>query len=257
LEALPIRISTIREDRHHCHDSKQRKVAIHYERRRHLGGRGSHGDDIGAPVGCDDSTRVRYVANGTFTGFVRFDFVAWDQTAGTNGTKANVANRGGSTPYSVNTDSAFLIVNTAPVLNTAGTPVVDAILVDAPDSTNTGTLIADLIASMEPAGGITDVDPQPKEGIAVTSANQLNGRWQYSTSSSVDWQDFGTGNINKWLLLASDEYTRIRFVPKPGFKGTARLNFIAWTKPAGRMERSSMQAPEGAAPRSVSLRKRR
>jgi len=194
---------------------------------------GATGTTSALLLAANDSTRVRYVANGTFTGFVRFDFVAWDQTAGTNGTKASVANRGGSTPYSVNTDSAFLIVNTAPVLNTAGTPVVDTILVDAPDSTNTGTLISDLIASMEPAGGITDVDPQPKEGIAVTSANQLNGRWQYSTSSSVDWQDFGTGNINKWLLLASDEYTRIRFVPKPGFKGTARLNFIAWDQTSG------------------------
>ncbi|MCA9093791.1 MAG: hypothetical protein KDA68_09915 [Planctomycetaceae bacterium] len=181
----------------------------------------------------DGATRVRYVANGTFTGFVRFDYIAWDQSAGTNGTKTDVTNRGGSTPFSVATDSALLVVNTAPVLDTDGTPILSTILTNSPDASNTGDLIQDIIASMAPNGGITDVDPKAEQGIAITSANQLNGRWQFSLDNGSSWTDYGTGNINRWLLLASDDSTRLRFVPKPDFKGTARLNFIAWDQTSG------------------------
>lgn len=184
-------------------------------------------------LAADASTRVRYLANGSFTGYVRFDFVAWDQSAGTNGTKVNATTRGGSTPFSVATDSALLILNTAPVLNTAGTPVLDTIPTNAPEATNQGNLIKDIISSMSPNGGITDADPQSKQGIAITSANQLNGRWQYSLDNGSTWTDYGTGNVNRWLLLASDNSTRLRFLPKTDFKGTARLNFIAWDQTAG------------------------
>lgn len=194
---------------------------------------GATGTSSALLLAGDGATRIRYVATGTFTGYVRIDFVAWDQSGGTNGTKANATTRGGSTPFSVNGDSALLIVNTAPVLNPNGTPTLNTIPVNAPESSNAGTLIKDLISSMSPQGGITDADPKAERGIAVTFASQLHGRWQYSTSSTVDWIDFGTGNINKWLLLASDETTRIRFLPKPGFQGATRLNFIAWDQTTG------------------------
>lgn len=184
-------------------------------------------------LAADATTRVRYLANGVFTGFVRFDFVAWDQTTGTNGTKTNVTTRGGTTPYSINTDSAFLIINTAPVLDADGDPTLDSIPTNVSSSSNTGTLVSELIVSMSPEGGITDVDPGAKKGIAVTSASQLNGRWQYSTDDGSTWTEFGTGNINKWLLLASDDSTRVRFTPKTGFEGSVRLNFIAWDQTTG------------------------
>ena len=108
-------------------------------------------------------------------------FRAWDQTTGANGGTANVSTNGGTTAYSTATETAAITVNAvndAPVLDNTGTMTVTAINED--ETNPAGITIANLIAS---AGGdrITDADAGAVEGIAVTTVDNTNGTWQYST----------------------------------------------------------------------------
>jgi len=72
-------------------------------------------------------------------------------------------------------------VNDAPVLDNLGAMTLSNIIEN--DTTNQGDLVSDIIAS---AGGdrITDVDAGAVEGIAVTSVDDSNGTWEYSTAAS-------------------------------------------------------------------------
>ena len=117
---------------------------------------------------------------------------AWDQTTGANGGTANVSTNGGTTAYSTATETAAITVNgvnDAPVLDNTGTMTVTAINED--ETNPAGITIANLIAS---AGGdrITDVDAGAVEGIAVTTVDNTNGTWQYSTNGGGSWSAFGT-----------------------------------------------------------------
>jgi RHS repeat-associated protein len=180
-------------------------------------------------LAADDKTRIRYVPNSGFTGEAKIAFVAWDRSTGVNGGTANVASRGGTTPYSLNYDYASVTVNTAPVLNTAGSPTLDPIMVNIPNANNVGTLVSTLISRMSPLGGITDVGTGVLKGIAVVGlTGTTNGIWQFSLNNGSSWSEIAaTGSINA-RLLAADSKTRIRFVPNPGFTGTATFAFVAW-----------------------------
>ncbi|MCP4696818.1 MAG: hypothetical protein GY862_08205 [Gammaproteobacteria bacterium] len=121
------------------------------------------------------------------------------------------------------------ILNDAPVLDNSGAPNFARINED--DFTNSGDLVSNMIASILPAPPdlITDTDTGNPEGIAVTSVDNSNGAWQYSTNNGTEWADFAAVSDDAAVLLASDADTRIRFVPAADFYGTvAGFGFRAW-----------------------------
>ena len=161
-----------------------------------------------------------------------FDFRAWDQSAGTAGSLADASLPGPTQPFSVASDTASIVVtavNDAPTLDNAG----DLTLVDVAesDANPAGDSVASILAS---AGGdpIADVDAGALQGIAVTSAFDSNGSWQYSTDNGTIWTAFGPVSDASAVLL--DTAARVRFVPDTGYVGPAGdLAFRAWDQSTG------------------------
>jgi len=120
--------------------------------------------------------------------------------------------------------------NDAPVLDSSGSMALNEI--NAGQTNNPGTLVADLIAS---AGGnrITDQDAGAVEGISIIAANTANGTWQFSTNGGATWQALGSVSSGSARLLAAD--ARIRFVPNLLYSGTITnaLTFRAWDQTSG------------------------
>ncbi|MFO1020743.1 MAG: hypothetical protein U0903_08610 [Planctomycetales bacterium] len=180
--------------------------------------------------------RIRFLPNADFVGAAGIGFIAWDQTTGTNGGTADTSVHGGSSAFSEAKDYAFVgvkpdpNVNHAPILNPAGEPKLPPVQEGAP---NNGGTIAGLIASMGPQGGIKDIDEGAKLGIAIIGADGKNGKWQFSTDDGATWTDLGETGPNKARLLAAADGTRLRFLPKPGFFGTAGICFVAWDQTTG------------------------
>jgi hypothetical protein len=124
-----------------------------------------------------------------------------------------------------------VILNHAPVLTPNLTQALPAISENA--ETNEGMSVAALVLD----GSITDPDGVSVEAVAVTSVDNTNGVWQYSTDKGLTWYDmtWETGKVvdlgtNARLL---DSEHRIRFVPNPGFDGKATITFRAWDRSEG------------------------
>ncbi|MBF0094465.1 MAG: DUF4347 domain-containing protein, partial [Alphaproteobacteria bacterium] len=121
----------------------------------------------------------------------------------------------------------------APVLASSTTAAaLTTIAEDVADGANTGTTVATLIAD----GRITDVDvTTAPEAIAISTATNTNGTWQYKIGSgSGAWTAFDfTTNAGKALLLDSTD--NIRFVPTADTNGTLNngITFYAWDKTTG------------------------
>jgi len=120
--------------------------------------------------------------------------------------------------------------NTAPTLNTAGSPTLNAVDEDTGD--NPGTLISAILSSSAGVNTITDPDPGAAEGIAITAAVSTNGTWEYSLDGST-WNALGAPTTGEARLLAADAATRLRFVPKANYNGSASFTFLAWDLSGG------------------------
>ncbi|KAF0284940.1 hypothetical protein BA899_07465 [Spiribacter sp. SSL99] len=126
-------------------------------------------------------------------------------------------------------DPTVTLVNDAPVLDSTEDPSLSAIAEDIPDANNAGTVVSAIVVD----GSVTDEDGSAAEAIHVTTVDETNGSWQFSTDSGSSWTaiDFSGGNPGQGLLLdASDE---IRFTPNADFNGSADLTFGAWDKSTG------------------------
>jgi fibronectin-binding autotransporter adhesin len=183
-------------------------------------------------LAADGVTRLRFIPNLGYSGTVAagITFVAWDQTAGTNGGTIDTEVTGGTTAFSTASATASLVVtpgNLAPTL--LGTNNLSSQLEN--NSGRSGTLVKALVS-----GEITDPDLNAAQGIAVTGANTANGSWQYSTSgSNGPWLSLGSVSTSSARLLAADNTTLVRFVPNSNFSGTvaAALTFRAWDQTSG------------------------
>ncbi len=200
-------------------------------------------------LAADGTTRIRFVPNADFNGTIAaaLTFRAWDRTSSINGSLASTTPNGGTTAFSLATDTASQTVNPvndAPVLDATGSPSLSAINED--DTTSAGTLITSLISSGG-SGYISDVDAGALQGLAITAADTTSGSWQYTTDGTT-WLALGAvSNINA-RLLAADGTTRIRFVPNADFNGTiaAALTFRAWDRTSGTMAASPAPPPTAA-----------
>jgi len=196
---------------------------------------GTTGNSDARLLAADPNTRLRFVPTPGYKGNASFAFAAWDRTSGANGGTANVASRGGTTPYSLVYDyGSISVTNAAPVLDTSGNPALQPISVNMPNMNNHGTLISDLIASMGPSGSITDSDTGSVQGIAINGLGNLaNGAWEFSINDGTNWTAVGTTGNSNARLLAADPNTRLRFVPNSGFRGNAIFAFVAWDRTTG------------------------
>jgi hypothetical protein len=131
------------------------------------------------------------------------------------------------------TGQNFTSLNHAPVLFTPAYPTLASILEDTPPASNMGTLISTVIASVLPIDLVTDDDTGASEGIAVISADNTHGAWQYSLDNGATWSDLGSPTLSASRLLASDTLTRLRFLPASHFYGSANITLRAWDRTSG------------------------
>ena len=127
---------------------------------------------------------------------------------------------------------AINAVNDAPVLDNSGNMTLSAINED--DLNSNGNSVTSIIKSAESSGEdrITDADKGALEGFVVIESSSANGAWEYSINSGISWQAFGLVSNTSGVLL--DGAARIRFVPNPGFSGSAGLLVRAWDQSGGR-----------------------
>ena len=170
-----------------------------------------------------DMVRFRADASAT-TGTAALSFRAWDQFAqfpGAVGQKVLV--RG--TAFSKTTEIITVAVeNTAPSLDTSGSPTLPTIKQNA--KPGAGVLVSSLLGT-----SITDPDAKALKGIAITFADNANGKWQYLLGGK--WLDIGTVSNDAVLVLSST--TRIRFAPNATFAGDATIQFKAWDRTTGQI----------------------
>jgi hypothetical protein len=159
-------------------------------------------------------------------------FLAWDQTTGSAGTCVPVWSRGGYTPFSESAGTAQLrvrFVNTASPVMAPGQNYTNTIPEDIADASNTGFLVADLMANRA-----TDVDGN-NLGAAIGYCLDNHGTWQYRLASASVWQNVQwTGSLARRRMLDPD--SRIRFRPDPNWNGTVpppSLQVHAWDRTFG------------------------
>ena len=123
-------------------------------------------------------------------------------------------------------------VNDAPVLDNSGDMSLPSINED--DVNSSGASVKAIIDSAQQHGEdrITDVDRDALEGMAIIEATSGNGTWQYSVTAGATWLTFPAVSNTSAVLL--NEMSRIRFVPAPGYSGSASFAFRAWDQSAGR-----------------------
>ncbi|QEG40277.1 DUF4347 domain-containing protein [Roseimaritima ulvae] len=129
--------------------------------------------------------------------------------------------------------------NSAPVLDATQSPVLDSQTEDdgAPSGA-VGTLVSSLVDFASPAGqvdNVTDSNPTPSLGIAITAANTTNGTWYYSTDAGSNWNALGAVSDANARLLAADANTRIYFHSDANYNGTIAdaITFRAWDQTTG------------------------
>ena len=168
---------------------------------------------------------IRFVPDPNWNGVVTVTAVAWDTTDNsTSGSYINAQSSSNTDAFSSGTTVitiSVLPVNDVPVL--PETPLnLTTILED--DRTSYGDSVLSLIQN------VTDFDVTEEFGIAVISADQMNGTWQFTADGGVSWAEFGEVNESSALLIQSlpEDMHRVRFVPNPDFNGVSSFRFLAW-----------------------------
>ena len=112
-------------------------------------------------------------------------------------------------------------VNDAPVLDNSGRLT----LVPRVRASAIGHSIVTFIADR-----VSDVDVNAARGIAVVGTTG-KGQWQFTLDNGKSWTPMGQLTRDAALLVRDTD--RIRFVPRPGFAGTASLTYHAWDRTSG------------------------
>jgi ELWxxDGT repeat protein len=187
---------------------------------------------------ADAASRIYFKPNTNFQGSVAITFRAWDRVGGTNGALISTLANGGGTTFSSATDTAAVLVNNAPDLDTTKSPTLTSIPRNSGNPVGAvGTLVSKLVDFKTPTGqvdNVTDINTGALLGIAVTRVDVTNGTWFYSTNNGSTWLALAA-NTTVAKLLAADASTRLYFKPTAGFHGTIAqaISFRAWDRTAG------------------------
>lgn len=164
---------------------------------------------------------------GTVVNTTTNSFTASTPTNGTWYVHVRAIDNAGNVSTVVN-KSFNVSINHAPVLSSSSTGI-DPIMEDA--SNNQGTLVSSLLS-----GKSSDEDSNSL-GIAVTSADDSNGNWEYTTDDSQWWtmprNSPGLSEKDALLLPAT---AKIRFNPAANYNGTASITYRAWDGTSGDSE---------------------
>ncbi|BDX07891.1 putative Ig domain-containing protein [Planctobacterium marinum] len=130
-------------------------------------------------------------------------------------------------------------VNDAPTLDDSQSPILTTLLEDVADGDNSGDSVASIVVD----SSIDNIEAaQTTESIVVTSVDNSNGVWQYTTDGGTNWNDFSsttgssvdlTSTTEARLLSSSSTNNKIRFVPDEHANGTATFTFRAWDEDTG------------------------
>lgn len=167
-------------------------------------------------TGTGTSKRITYRPDSDWNGSDLFEVKVSDGKGGTDAIMVNVK---------------VAAINDAPILDANQSPALTDIQED--NTTNNGNTVAEIVVD----GSVTDPDGTATEAIAVTSVDNTNGLWQYSTNNGASWNDFTseTGEAfefgNEARLLTSTH--RIRFVPNLDYNGGSTFTFRAWDRSDG------------------------
>ncbi|MCA9093620.1 MAG: hypothetical protein KDA68_09055, partial [Planctomycetaceae bacterium] len=138
-------------------------------------------------LASNTQTRVRFVPNEGFSGLTGFTFAAWDQSSGSNGSFASLSSRGGSTPFSLKNESAFLTVTPIPhaitITNLGGQ--VNFVEKDPPVFVSTTAVVTDSQAPIFGGGRFTatlTANATADDRLAVN--NQGNAAGQIGVSGA-------------------------------------------------------------------------
>jgi hypothetical protein len=115
-------------------------------------------------------------------------------------------------------------VNDAPLLNNTLNPQL--VPSDEDAAIPASTLVANLIKD-----AVIDPDGPAARGIAVTTASDFHGQWQFSLNNGGLWQAMGAPIDGDARLLPGA--ARVRFLPKPNFNGNVLLHYRAWDQTQG------------------------
>jgi hypothetical protein len=165
---------------------------------------------------------LRFTPAAAFRGRATLSFRAWDLT-GTAGSLAAVPKP--AMAFSLATETAAVAVNTAPVLNTTGSPRLTPILEDP--AKNPGTALTALLDRV-----FSDPDGlKVPRGLALTGLSGAGqGTWRYSADGRR-WSPVGAVSEGSALLLPSSY--RLQFVPAADFHGQVSVTYRAWDLTAG------------------------
>ena len=178
----------------------------------------------------ESKSRLRFIPHKDFNGNATISFVAWDSTDNiSSGSYLNAVSTSIIDAFSSEALKVTMIVNPvndAPVLLPVAINLT-SILED--DYNSIGTTVISLLEHVSDV----DVPINDKEslGIAILSAEQENGVWQYSENGGESWNDFGVDvNLESALLLSSYPFedNRVRFVPNKNYNGFDEFVFLAW-----------------------------
>src|SRR5262249_42564097 len=149
-------------------------------------------------------------------------FKAWDKTLVAPGAV------GAAGANSVSKETKVLTVSVAnhpPALDTTPNvtlPSVSSSSAKLSGGVTVGTLLGKAFSDPD---GIKSL-----KGIAITVADNSNGKWQYSLGAGV-WLDIGAVTDTSALLLS--DKAKVRFVPTSGNTGGGTIQYKAWDRTAG------------------------
>ena len=189
-------------------------------------------------LAADAQTRVYFQPTANFSGAVASSLTlrAWDRTNGlANGSLGTTATNGGTSAYSVATDTVTVNVapvNDAPTLST--TPFsASSITEDLSQSTPVGdpnspparagvalTTFVTTTADIDTGAAAT--------GYAIVGADNTNGQWWFSLDSGATWTAMSNLSDANAVLLTRNAATRVFFQPNADWNGTTTLTLRAW-----------------------------
>jgi hypothetical protein len=174
---------------------------------------GAVAEDNALLLAADANTRLFFQASDVGTTDPALTFRAWDQTSGTAGTKADASATGGSTAFSINSDSVEVDAeaNVAPAL-------ADTVLELEPIDEDAGAPVGAVgtpVSSL--VGGISDTNADAVKGIAITAADSTNGDWFFTIDGGTTWQPMGLVADDNARLLTAGPGSRVYFQPDPNF----------------------------------------
>jgi hypothetical protein len=174
---------------------------------------------------------LRYTPKGESAETAGISYRAWDATTGTEGSKVDLTGSGatgGTTAFSVNSDSASLAVtavNDAPVLE-GHTPDLGTTY----GTTAKTVTLASFINGVTGTTKITDADPSAVlGGIAVIGVTG-RGTWAYSINGTT-FTNLGAVSEEAALLLPKG--ASLRYTPAKSETAEATVTYRAWDATSG------------------------